>query len=394
MPVMKYQLMMIGCLCWVCLACSGCASSRPGNESADDTTQNNGEDTVEDVSIGNDIGDDTGAPSDIGQTETGVEDLSGTEDTGDNDRAGTDDSSDDSAEELFLREGLGDNEWADCFVPLNCVHDDFVLLSLDDIETYDGYLGEIDDSAHYYEATGDTPWSDIDFLGISIPGSASGPMLMEFTVEPDDGQSLIDPVLSTWDGFKIMTVNRDRGSDDTRARTVIVNPYTTGFAFYVLIEDQVNEARYYDGGPWVGGNDYGYILRIDLHPFEPIDLGELSSTTSPITRAGQQLVDGGDIHYYSVAVTGGSPTVTVQRTGSSAFVMYLAAMDNVNEVMFWNRVTFDGVESPGDGAEDGVLSLSGSAFDRCGDTCIFAVTDWNGASHPGAFTYDLTVTLE
>ena len=74
--------------------------------------------------------------------------------------------------------------------------------------------------------------------------------------------------------------------------------------------------------------------------------------------------------------------------------MYLIAMDNSNEVMFWNRLTYDGVESPGDGNADGSLTLGTSAFNRCGETCIFAVTYWNGASHPGDFTYDLTVTME
>ena len=260
----------------------------------------------------------------------------------------------------------------------------------------DGIRGVIDGNRHEYRVSNAmVPGPDIDLFGIR----GWGRMMVEITVEPAGSSSIMDPVITTHDGFKAITYNSDRAEGERTARAVVAHPYINGeLPFYVVIEDATNYENFGPGGgDLVGGPEYGYIVRFATSDFAPTELGNLDVDNPQATVTGAHLEQGGDIHYYRFyAAYSARPTVIFTRTGSEAFVGVLAGMDTVGGQLVWERVVHDEASAP-----TGTVTLPSTAFDVCFEPCgegsgefIFAVLDWSGAAYPGAFTYDLTVTLQ
>ena len=284
-------------------------------------------------------------------------------------------------------------EWPDCVA--SCGHEgEPLVFDLRDFQL-DGLRGVIDGNRHTFRVSGATVTGpDIDLFGIR----GWGRMMVEITVEPAGSASIMDPVITTHDGFKAITYNSDRAAGDRTARAVVAHPYINGeLPFYVVVEDATNYESYGSGGALVGGPEYGYIVRFAASDFAPTELGTLDGEKPQLTVTGAHLEQGGDIHYYRFySAFSAQPSVTFTRTGSEAFIGVLAGMDTVGGQLVWERVVHDDASNP-----TGAVTLPSDGFDVCFEPCeaglgeyIFAVLDWSGAAFPGEFTYDLTVTLE
>ncbi len=376
---------------------SSCSSSSGGTQSASDEDVRS-DDTRIAVDGTNDeqTGTDSVADqSDQNSPDTGTPD-SATEDTATSDSAIPDSTNEDSDPPVgFLGQEDQDDgeEWADCIS--DCAHDiDLQIVDLNDF-TLDGLKGTIDAPDHEYTISGATVIGpDVDML--AIVGSSR--LVVEITVEPASDESLMDPVITTHDGFQGLAYNSDRTEDDITARTVLAHPYLLGeLPFYVVIEDAINYENFGPGGSgYVGGEDYQYIVRFETSEFSPVELGTLAET--PLTAADNVLGEGGDIHYFRFqAPNSAQPTVVVTRTGSTSFIPTVVGMKTIEGQLVWNHEVHDNPNSP-----TGSATLSGaSAFDVCHEPCsdgagefIFAVLDWNGASFPGEFSYDVSVSLD
>jgi hypothetical protein len=294
--------------------------------------------------------------------------------------------------EFLGREPEGEeNEWADCIS--GCAHD--TPLALFDMREYafDGLRGIIDGRDHIRLITGaEVIGPDVDLIAIR----AAGRSMWEITVEPTGPGSRIYPVITSHDGFSAMSFNGDIADGSRTARTVAVAPYSGELPFYLSIEHLDNYESMEPGnwGPFVGGDEYAYIIRLTELAFEPTELGSLSEESPVATVEGAVLEQAGDIHFYRFTAPGNSePTVAFESTGSDAFVGYLAGMKTIGGDLVWNATEHDE-----DG--DGEVDLPTTAFRPCDGPCgsaevefMFAVSDWNGSAFPGEFSYNVTVTL-
>lgn len=395
------RLELIFCIAFLALVpcISGCSSSSSGTSSAaDEDVQSDDGTTAADQNEDAQAGDDSMTDeSDQNGPDSSTPDSS-TPDSNTPDSSTPDSTTPDSADTdpptgFLGQEDQGDEEWADCIS--DCGHDiDLHVVDLNDFEL-DGLKGIIDAPGHEYTISGSTVIGpDIDML--AIVGSAR--LVVEITVEPASDDSLMDPVITTHDGFQGLAYNSDRAEGDLTARTVLTHPYFNGeLPFYVIIEDAINYENFGPGGSgFVGGDDYEYIVRFSTSAFAPIELGTLGDT--PLTSTDNVLSQGGDIHYFRFqAPNTASPTVVVTRTGSNSFIPTVVGMKTIEGQLVWNREAHDSPSSP-----TGSVTLSGTnAFDVCFEPCsegdgefIFAVLDWNGASFPGEFSYDVSVSLD
>ncbi len=273
-----------------------------------------------------------------------------------------------------------EGELLDCIS--GCVHEGDPTVF--EHEDYDGLQGTLDGNCHDFGTSGRN--GDIDIIGLT----AATRTMLEITVEPAPG-SLADPLITTHDGLKGMNYNDNRSEGERMVRVVVAFPYPDELPIFVIVEDANNYDRFgADCTGRVGGEDYGYILRVRELPFEPDNFGELPSGAN-VTHT-STLTQGGDTQYFSfTAPAMSSPSVTVQRTGSSSFWPTVVAMKTSGGEMRWESLK----ESDG-----GTVSLDSSAFRVCDTECdaatgefVFAVLDWEGVAWPGEFSYDVTVTL-
>jgi hypothetical protein len=282
------------------------------------------------------------------------------------------------------------SDWPDCIVDCPRSADfGFTEIDLRGELGFTGGLGTIDNAVH--TLPGSLAGPDIDVIAIR----ADPRTMIEFGVVAGVNGASIDPLIYTSDGFKIRTYNGDVGANNRCARTNIAFPYVSQSAIYLIIEDTVNyEAWSPNGyGPTVGGSGYGYSLRIRTTPFAPTELGTIQiGQTLPV---GGTLTQGGETRYYRfMAPANGSPSVTMNRTGSTAMDPAMAGFQSTQGQLVWKLAAHDA-----DG--NGSTSLGPSAFEACSGACggqlveyIFAVFDWNGAAFPGAFSYDLSVRMQ
>ena len=218
---------------------------------------------------------------------------------------------------------------------------------------------------------------------------------------------MIDPLIQIHDGFEELTFNDAVAEGELTARTVVAAPSAgEGLPLYF----RVHAGRNYEAwpsGPWVGGEAYSYIIRFDTWEFDPVELGELTSSNSPIEVNGAELLRGGDLHYYRLAAPAtlestSMPTVHFTRTGSTDFIGVLSGMNTIGGQLIWNRngILWDlegtgSITLPGltqyDVENSFVVCIPGEC-DGLGEY-IFVVTDFNGAAFPGSVTYDLSITL-
>ncbi|OIP40083.1 MAG: hypothetical protein AUK47_09095 [Deltaproteobacteria bacterium CG2_30_63_29] len=284
------------------------------------------------------------------------------------------------------------DEAGDCVA--GCAHD---VPAAFDYTGYDAYQGKIDGECHV-SADGGAIF-DTDVIGFH---AATARTLLEITVTPSEGSKL-DPVIITNDGNLAMTYNDERSSGESTARTVVAYPYVTGLDIYLAIDDAKNyesydpDKTYTDCSTFTGGDDYGYYIQVKEIPYSDINLGTLAAGV-PLTGSGA-LTQGGDLQHFSFkAPADAQPTVVVRSTGSDAFIPTLVEMNSVQGQLKWNRLADDGGILGGEEVLDGTVTLSGG-FRACETSCpatvefIFAVLDWNGVAWPGAFTFDVEVTL-
>lgn len=288
-------------------------------------------------------------------------------------------------EAFFTEPGGGD--WPDCIV--GCDKEADLGLTEIDLRTASasGSLGRIDDNQHTYDV-GVGP--DIDVIAIR----ANPRTMLEFSVRAASADSPLDPVLYVSDGFQVRVYSSDVAVNNSCARTVIAYPYVSQLPIFVAIEDALNYASWTPGG-WTqtaGGPSYDYTLRINTAPFAPTELGTIAAPGQSLTPSGA-ISSGGDIHYYRfMAPATANIGVTLTATGGgSTFVPAIAGMKTNEGQLVWQDVGYDG-----DG--NGVVTIDKSSFVVCFGECgsqpvewIFAVYDWNGASGPGTFSYNLDV---
>lgn len=281
---------------------------------------------------------------------------------------------------------------------------------------YTGAIGYIDDDDHEYQS-GFGP--DREVIAIR----AYPRTMIEFAVQKVTAGGRMDPVVYVSDQVNIQTYNSDVTPTNLCARTTIAYPYTGDVPIFVVIDDAVNYALErpdgsFEGGT-VGGPDYGYTLRIRTGEFDPVELGNVAPGAT-LNSNGHELVLGGETRYFRFYAPGASasgtttrPRVTVRRASGAAadFTIALAGMKTLKGELESTGVRYDSNDT---GAVTLNASPSGAnAFRACtpqaecpdGFPCvqpecttapveyIFAVMDYNGAADPGAFRYDVTVTL-
>ncbi len=289
--------------------------------------------------------------------------------------------------EAFKAEPV-DSEWPDCVE--GCDHPAYTGVAEVNLALggSSGALGALDDGSHtYYVGAG----PDIDVIGIRAPPRS----MLEIAVQAGSDAGLIDPVVYVSDGFQIRTYSSDVSADSSCARTTIAYPYSSSTAIYVAVEDAVNYDAWTSGGygPTVGGPEYAYTLRIKATPFAPTALGSYALGQQQ-TFPGQALTVGGETRYYHfVAPANSTPRITLTRTGSSAFVPALAVFKSDQGQMVWQDVEWD---ADGDGrvAQSGGFIVCHGACGSAPNDFYFAVYDWNGAAHPGTFSYDLGLQIQ
>ncbi|TNF36808.1 MAG: hypothetical protein EP329_04695 [Deltaproteobacteria bacterium] len=287
--------------------------------------------------------------------------------------------------EAFLVEGQGAaSEWPDCVTGCTfAAHTGLVEIDLGGAGSTAGALGTIDGGSHTYDI-GVGP--DIDVIALR----AQPRTMIEIAVQAGANGSPIDPIVYTSDGFQVRTFNSDVATGNSCARTTMAFPYVSASAIYVIVEDGANYDAWTPSGyspGTVGGTTYRYTMRLRTTPFAPVDLGAFAAgSTHPVT--GQALTVGGETKYYRfTAPDGATPTVTLNRTGSTAFVPAIAVFKSDQNQMVWQDVAWDA-------DDNGVVAITGG-FVAGGSPAeyFFAVMDYNGAASPGTFSYDLTISL-
>lgn len=358
------------------LVFAACSSS---DEGSGDGTADQGEDDrgTRDTGGSDAGGSDTGG-SDTGGSDTGGEDTGGT----DTDPGG-----------LFGQEEQGvETEWADCISGCGHALDPEVQLVVD-LRNFslDGVQGTIDGEDHQFTRSGvNVNGPDLDLIGVL----AEPRTMVEVIVSPRRNESAIDPVVTVHDGFMAVAYNSDQAEGDRAARVVFAHPYL-GLPMWIAIEDAINYENFQPGGgSFVGGDGYEYTVTFTTSDFAPIELGTLADT--PLTSTGATLAVNGDMHYYRFeAPFDSAPTVQITATGGTGFVPSVAGMNTIEGQVVWNAIEHDDPDSP-----TGSTGLVGSDFRVCDPPCsgnaefIFAVSDWNGESGGGTFTYDVSVSAE
>jgi hypothetical protein len=261
------------------------------------------------------------------------------------------------------------------------------------VEGFDGYAGKIDGNCHdLLIASTPSKGPDIDILTLE----ARARTVVEFIVEPT-GTGLA-PTIYTHDGTQTLTFGG--GEAGQTARTVFAVPNLGFLPFFVIIEDDKNAGTLGAGGPFidcsgfVGGDNYGYVVRINTLPFAPVDVTSGATTSHALSTAG-------DIIYFKfMAPSNASPTITLQSTSTNErFSPALAIMNTAGGQLAWESIRYDGAgRAPADGTADGTVSYQGP-FITCASNdpdClagdgefIFAILDWNGR---GGADFTFTVT--
>ena len=289
----------------------------------------------------------------------------------------------------------GNNDWPDCLDDCPRMASGLYEINLA-TSTDVGAHGKIDGDDHTYTFSGgDGIGPDVDVIQIRAPAR----QMLEFIVSRDSVDSLADPLIYISDGNAIRVFNQDVDGSTTCARVEIGFPYVAEAAvpaIWLAIEDSVNAAAWTSAGyvgTTVGGDDYGYTVRINTSAFAPDELGTLTAGQT-LNVTGHELTQAGQTRYYRFMAPGTStaPTVDLTRTGGGAeFSPVLAGFQTTVGQLVWHKVRYD--------AGDGTVHLPADAFKPCGicsaDAAefIFAVQEFDGKSGPGAFTYDLTVTI-
>ncbi len=287
---------------------------------------------------------------------------------------------------LVFEGGTPETELADCFS--TCGHD--ATPPIFRYKDFKGMRGVIDGNCHTY-ANGAGP--DIDIVAISAPVGT----LWEITVEPATGSRMI-PVITTHDMGKAMTYSNGLDGNIGHARTTLRAPFKNEVPVYIIIEDATNYERfnpqthYANCDNFVGGPDYGYILRVRELAEPPQDLG-LVAGSNPIVRTGT-LSQRGDTNYVVFqAQATAKPQVNLRRTGAgNDFDIAAVGMKTLGGDWLWHKIVSDTLGA-------GTINLQGSDFRACDSGCdglietfSFAVLDWNGRGGE-AFTYEYTLTL-
>ncbi|MDX9720953.1 MAG: hypothetical protein RBU37_09390 [Myxococcota bacterium] len=252
---------------------------------------------------------------------------------------------------------------------------------------YKGLRGVIDGECHQY-TNGYGP--DLDIVSIRAPVGTP----LEIVIEPAQG-SLIDPLLLTHDGARYLNYNDNLGPGQSASRSVIIAPYANELPIHVIVQDarnyfNYNPKQYYDDcSQMLGGDDYAYILRVRRIDWPTEDLGNLSQT---LTGRGT-IAAPGDVKYFSFTAPGNAqPTVTLNRTGSSDFVLSGSGLKTSGGDLQWTYLLADESNS-------GSLTIPATRFKAClpsgcdsTATFGFVVLDWegNGADN---YTFDVLVEL-
>jgi hypothetical protein len=272
---------------------------------------------------------------------------------------------------------------------------------------FTGASGRLDGDDHYYTFdSGDKAGPDTDVIAIRAPPRT----MLEVAVLKSSLADATEPVVYIHDGFQVRTYNSDVSSTNTCARTTMGFPWVSSLPVYVVIEDAANYERWTPTGfspGLVGGDDYGWHLRIRTSAFSPFDLGTFSRL-QVIDIRGESLTIGGMTRYYRFYAPGTTkPRVRLTRTSSSAFEPTLAGMKTIAGELAWQGVNYDN-------DSDGVVLLPPNAFRPCipqsecpsGFSCppnlcseadaefVFAVLDYNGDGAASGFTYDLQIVIE
>lgn len=303
---------------------------------------------------------------------------------------------------------LSRGDWPDCIV--GCDFEANPLLWSIDLreESFTGAIGSFDANDHIYAfSDGDHPGPDIDVLAIIAPPRT----MLELAVLKRSADARTEPLIYTSDGFQVRTFNSDVADGNSCARTTMAFPYVSGLPIYVVIEDAHNYDRWTPTGyadDTVGGEQYGWIVRIRTSGFQPTELGSLprGGLTS---LSDETLTVGGETRYYRFYAPGTArPTIGLTRRSGQTFSPVLAGMKTIQQELVWQTV-----EQDADG--NGMVTLGPNGFRPCvpqsecpggGLPCpanlcsdaqaefVFAVTDYNGAAGPGRFAYDLTVRVD
>jgi hypothetical protein len=283
-----------------------------------------------------------------------------------------------------------EGDWPDCFDEATCpgFSHGFTGFTVE----LDPVTGEILHAGRRYDVLEGTieepaghPFGyDSDFIAIRAPVRT----VIEISVEPVPGNTLLDPYVTTYDagrpggppGFRELTTNDDRAAGDRRARTVVAAPYADAPLFVWL-----DDARNYRGTSVVGGAAFGYRVRFSTSGFSPTEV-ELGATA--VTRPGvADLALGGDLHFYRFRSPGGAWRV-VFRTANPDFAGTLIGFDTQGGALRPVGLAGDAL-----GGTDATLPSSG--FLTSDNEHVFAVTDWfgRGTSLTGT-RFDYTLTLE
>lgn len=296
--------------------------------------------------------------------------------------------------DTFIIEPLGENEYSDCIT--GCDHDPNPYIIDLAVMGADGIRARMDGEPHRFSSVGVEAGPDIDLIGVQAPART----MVEIIVEKTTEASTMNALVQTRDGFRngSLTFSSDMAEGVLTARTVLAAPYAGNLPFYIVVEHEANyeKLRGIDAptATYEGGATYDYLVRFRTWDFAPVELGTLDAENPTLTVASAELECGGDIHYYRFyGQSGIAPTVRFERTGSADFVGAVSGMNTgpAGEQLVWTRTVNDSTDAtPGDGV---VILLGEELIDQGSGEFIFAVTDYNGLSYPGDFTYSLTVTL-
>jgi len=303
------------------------------------------------------------------------------------------------AGENVLSERPGD-DFGDCVVGCDRAASDLGISLNLTTDAYTAVLGRIDANSHVYDGV---PGPDTDVVSVLAPVRT----VLEFAIQRSATMSMVDPLVYVTDGFVIRTFNRNDLNHNDCARTTIAFPWLQDLPIYVVVEDTNNADAWAEGGQvpasWVGGDSYGWLMRVRATPFAPIELGRLGG---PLNLSGETFATTGVTRYYRFTASGLADfTVRIAEEGNThpEFVLFAGGIKTMLGALEWHRMADDG-------GNRGFVSLDRSAFRPCvpeaecfagncnGPKCtaddveyIFAVGDWEGGGGLG-FNYAIEVT--
>lgn len=241
-----------------------------------------------------------------------------------------------------------------------------------------GLSGSLDGEEHVFTTQGgQVRAGDIDIIALNAPARS----MVELWLTPEGGEGQLAPLLYVYDLFQLITFNGDAGWETPAARTQLIFPWINPLPILIVVED-LNNYENFPGGPFVGGEGYGYKLRWSITPFAPTELGELAAGGTLERQA--TLEQPGDMHVYRFEAGDAAPTVTVTPSpgadqelelvvstltstqGSAEYGAAPCAEPGASATMDWSDATVDGGER------------------------LFVVYDCNGRGGEG-FSYTLTV---